>query len=59
MNWWYSLSKLFTEKNSSWLIHEQIKVLEIKTSMLFNLAFAYNVYNIFSSFAAELLTYTF
>ena len=49
MKWWYSLSSLITETNSSWLIDRPIKVLEIKTSMLFNLAFAYNVYRLSSS----------
>ena len=33
---------LFIKTNSSWLIIESIKVLEIKTSLLFNLDFANN-----------------
>ena len=36
----YSFNSLFTETNSSWLIHERIKDLEIKTSML---VFANNI----------------
>ena len=34
----YSLNTLFTETNSPWLIYESIKNLEIKTSIIFNLA---------------------
>ena len=33
---------IFIKTNSSWLIFESIKALEIKTSMLFNLDFANN-----------------
>ena len=35
----YSLNILFTETSSSWLIYESIKVLEIRTSMVFSLSF--------------------
>ena len=38
----YSFRTLFIKTNSSWLITESIKALEIKTSMLFNLDFANN-----------------
>ena len=38
----YSFNTLFTETNSSWLIYESIKPLELKTSMVFNLPFASN-----------------
>ena len=38
----YSINSLFTELNSSWLIYELIKALEIKTLMVFNLVFANN-----------------
>ena len=38
----YSLSTLFTETNSSWIIYELVKVLGIKTLMVFNLVFAIN-----------------
>ena len=38
----YSFRKLFIKTNSSLLITESIKVLEIKTSMLFNLDFSNN-----------------
>ena len=38
----YSFDTLFIKTNSSWLITESIKAFEIKTSMLFNLDFAYN-----------------
>ena len=37
-----TISRLFTETNSSWLTHEWINVLKIKTSVLFNLIFANN-----------------
>ena len=36
----YSFSTLFIETNSSWLIFESIRDLEINTSVLFNLDFA-------------------
>ena len=39
---------LFVKTNSSWLIFESVKALEIKTSMLFNLDFDSN--NILSCF---------
>ena len=32
----YSLNTLFTETNSSWLIYESIKALEIRNSIVFN-----------------------
>ena len=32
----YSLVRLFTEKNSSWLIYEWIKALQVKSSVVFN-----------------------
>ena len=35
----YSLSTLFTDTNSSWLIAESIKALEIETSMVLNYSF--------------------
>ena len=38
----YSFSTLFIETNSSWLIFESIRDLEINTSILFNLDFANN-----------------
>ena len=38
----YSCNALFTETNSSWLTYELIKALEIRTSMVFTLVFAYN-----------------
>ena len=38
----YSINALFTEQNSSWLIYESLKPLEIKTSIVFNLVFANN-----------------
>ena len=38
----YCFRTLFIKTNSSWLITESIKTLEIKTSMLFNLDFANN-----------------
>ena len=38
----HSSSTLITETNSSGLIFESIKATEIKTSMVFNLAFAHN-----------------
>ena len=38
----YSLNTLFTETNSSWLIYESIKALEIRTSKLFKLSFPNN-----------------
>ena len=38
----YSCSTLFTHTNLPWLIYESIETLEIKTSVLFNLAFACN-----------------
>ena len=37
-----SFGILFIKSNSSWLVFELIKALEIKTSMLFNSDFAYN-----------------
>ena len=40
--WLYFLNALFTETNSSWLIHESIKVLEIRTSIEFNVSFHNN-----------------
>ena len=48
----YSYNILLTKLNSSWLIFELIKALEIKTPMLFNLVFASNttVCALFSSF---------
>ena len=36
----YSLNASFTKTNSSWLMYESVKVLEIKASMLFNLFFS-------------------
>ena len=39
---WYSFSPLFIKANPPWLIFESIKVIEIKTSMLFNVDFANN-----------------
>ena len=39
----YSLNTLFTETNSSWLIYESIKTLEIKTYVLFKLVFVNNI----------------
>ena len=39
----YYFNTLFIKTNSSWLIFEAIKVLEIKTSMLFDLDFANNI----------------
>ena len=36
----HSLNALFTKTNSSWLIYKSIKVLEIKTLIVFNLVFA-------------------
>ena len=44
----YCLNTLFPETNSSWLLSESIKDLEIETSMLFNLVFANNT--VFSYF---------
>ena len=44
----YSFNTLFFKTNSSWLIFESVKALEIKTSMLFNLDFGSN--NILSCF---------
>ena len=38
----YSLSTLFTEINSSWVIYESIKAITLKTSIVFNFAFANN-----------------
>ena len=38
----YSFNTKFIKTNSSWLITDSIKALEIKTSMLFNLDFANN-----------------
>ena len=38
----YSLNTLFTERNSSWLIYELIKVLEIRISIVFNVSFPNN-----------------
>ena len=38
----YSLSTLFTEISSSWLIYESIKAWKVKTSIVFNFAFANN-----------------
>ena len=38
----YSLTTLFTEINSSWLIYKSIKALEIKNSIVFNSVFAKN-----------------
>ena len=38
----YSLNTLFTETNSSWLIYESIKALEIRISIVFNLSFPNN-----------------
>ena len=38
----YSFKKLFIKINSSWLIFESIKALEIKTSMLLSLDLANN-----------------
>ena len=38
----HSLDTLFTETNSSWLIYELIKDLEIRTSIVFNLSFPNN-----------------
>ena len=35
----YSLKKLFLEAILSWLMHESIKALEIRTSIVFNLSF--------------------
>ena len=49
---------LFMKTNSSWLIFESIKALEIKTSMLFNLDFANNIVYHVSFYFSYLLTYT-
>ena len=38
----YSEKTLFTETNSSWLIHESIKDLEIRTSIILNIPFSDN-----------------
>ena len=38
----HSFSTLFIKTNSSWLIFESIKAIQIKTSMVFNLDFANN-----------------
>ena len=38
----YSLYTLFTETNSSWLIYESIKTLEIRTLIVFNSSFPNN-----------------
>ena len=40
----YSFRTLFIQVNSSHLINESIKALEIKTSMMFNLDFANNTF---------------
>ena len=46
----YSLRILFIKRNLSWLRTESIKVLEIKTSILFNLDFASNTIELCFSF---------
>ena len=46
----YSLRTLFIKRNLSWLRTESIKVLEIKTSILFNLDFASNAIELCFSF---------
>ena len=46
----YSLRILFIKRNFSWLRTESIKVLEIKTSILFNLDFASNTIELCFSF---------
>ena len=47
----YSLSTLYINSNSSWLIFKSIKALEIKTCMLFNLDFANNIISFCFSFS--------
>ena len=42
---WYYVNALFIETNSSWLIIESTKALEIKTFILFNLDFANNIFS--------------
>ena len=65
LNFWlllsnhYILNRLFTEANSSWVKFHSAKVLEIKTSMTFNLIFANNTVYHASSFFSYLLTYIF
>ena len=55
----YSFSTLSTKTNSSWIIYDSDKALEIKTSILFNLAFSKNaILSCFPSFS-WLLTYSF
>ena len=46
----YSFRTLFIKRNLPWLITESIKVLEIKTSILFNLDFASNTIELCFSF---------
>ena len=46
----HSLNTLFTETNSSWLIYESIKVLEITTSIVFNILPLFNTYMSFYIF---------
>ena len=46
----YSFRTLFIKRNLSWLITESIKVLEIQTSILFNLDFASNSIELCFSF---------
>ena len=47
----YFLNTLFAETNSSWLIHESFKDLEIKTLIVSNLAFASNTIQFYASIA--------
>ena len=54
----YCFSTLFTETNSSLLIFEFIRALEIKTSTLFNLVFV-NSANSFANSFFFLISYTF
>ena len=43
----YCFSTLFTKTNSSWLLFESIKILEIKTSIVINLVSASNIMVVF------------
>ena len=54
----YFLNTLFTEINSSWLIYEFIKALQIRTSIAFKLVFANNTI-LSCFFCFSWLTYTF